>query len=731
VALLRAGPVAHQRWALLCARASSVIDLSGADLRGAQFPPIESECLNLAGANLTGADLGRSWLYEISGARLDGARLAGMWGMKKLTDCTFVGADLSGVGYLIQAEMERCDFTGANLEKATLQLAQATAVVFRQARMSGADLKEARLPGADLAQADLTGADLSSCDLRGADLTGADLTGADLDRANLTGADLRQARLRNAVLSKANLTDARIDGADFEGTNLARAKLGGLDLSRAQGLEAALAKRRPTTGPSLRELNRVAAQATRVRTRAYLVLPDGSTVAVSARSENNGKLVYLESPKHWSFQSARVASLSAGLLEVVRPYLKGSLRLNSVKVTADGSPLTPKKLHRLLLAAWCEACGRPVPAEDQVEAELAADREREEERKRGLAAELRQGPEGVERWNARSREERERAGPFDGIDLGAAALDGVYLSFLAFPGANFEKASLVGAQMTWGKFGKARFRAARLDRADLDGSTFPGASFVGASLREAMLRGCNFRTACFKVADLTGACLGKANLCGADLSTATLTEARFDRARFDDKTLFPPGFMPPADMAWKGTGPDPRGTPPAVAAPARTSKLAEPLNLEQFMQKLPGNVDRSRLANALRMLKAERFQLFSEVDDEGLVGVVKSQTDPDLVYSCRLASDGSFHCCTQNLRPCGGLQGALCKHLLVLIVGLARGGKVDLGAVEQWIKKSRRRRLPGLDREAAGAVFLRYKGAVAGEVDWRPTETIPEDFYAF
>lgn len=26
--------------------------------------------------------------------------------------------------------------------------------------------------------------------------------------------------------------------------------------------------------------------------------------------------------------------------------------------------------------------------------------------------------------------------------------------------------------------------------------------------------------------------------------------------------------------------------------------------------------------------------------------------------------------------------------------------------------------------------FLKYKGAQAGEIDWRPTETIPEDFYA-
>ena len=55
------------------------------------------------------------------------------------------------------------------------------------------------------------------------------------------------------------------------------------------------------------------------------------------------------------------------------------------------------------------------------------------------------------------------------------------------------------------------------------------------------------------------------------------------------------------------------------------------------------------------------------------MGVVKSQSSKDLVYSCRLAADGAFGCCTQNLRPCGGLRGALCKHLLVLIVGLAVG----------------------------------------------------------
>jgi hypothetical protein len=129
------------------------------------------------------------------------------------------------------------------------------------------------------------------------------------------------------------------------------------------------------------------------------------------------------------------------------------------------------------------------------------------------------------------------------------------------------------------------------------------------------------------------------------------------------------------------------------------------------------------------MLKAERFQLFAEVKDDSLVGIVKSQTNKDLVYSCRLAADGAFGCCTQNLRPCGGLRGALCKHLLVLIVGLARAGQLDAATVDHWIDLSRGKK-PAIDQDTMSATFLRFKGAEAGEVDWRPTETIPEDFYA-
>jgi hypothetical protein len=153
-------------------------------------------------------------------------------------------------------------------------------------------------------------------------------------------------------------------------------------------------------------------------------------------------------------------------------------------------------------------------------------------------------------------------------------------------------------------------------------------------------------------------------------------------------------------------------------------------DFESFMNRLAVGTDPARVAKSLDMLKADHFQLFAQVTDEALVGVVKSQTSRERIYSCRLAADGSFACCTQNLRPCGGLRGALCKHLLVLIVGLMRAGQLDPVKVEAWIRHSRNRK-PVLDADRMSETFLRYKGAEAGEIDWRPTETIPEDYYAF
>ena len=191
------------------------VNLTSADLNGA----------DLTGANLTGADL--------TGADLTGANLTGA----DFTGANLTGADLTGI-----------DLTGANLTGADLTGADLT----------GTDLTGANLTGADLTGADLTGANLTGADLTGANLTGADLTGIDLTGANLTGATLTGVIsgsitgtpsaldsgfvLQNGYLigPGVNLTSADLNGADLTGANLTGADLTGANLSGVNLSEVSL-----------------------------------------------------------------------------------------------------------------------------------------------------------------------------------------------------------------------------------------------------------------------------------------------------------------------------------------------------------------------------------------------------------------------------------------------------------------------------------------------------------
>ena len=75
-----------------------------------------------------------------------------------------------------------------------------------------------------------------------------------------------------------------------------------------------------------------------------------------------------------------------------------------------------------------------------------------------------------------------------------------------------------------------------------------------------------------------------------------------------------------------------------------------------------------------------------------------------------------------------GLQGSVCKHLLVLLLGLTRSGQLENAQALSWIQAASSKR-PKANDELSTEAILQYRGAVAGEIDWRPTETVPEDFY--
>jgi hypothetical protein len=235
-------------------------------------------------------------------------------------------------------------------------------------------------------------------------------------------------------------------------------------------------------------------------------------------------------------------------------------------------------------------------------------------------------------------------------------------------------------------------------------------SITGADLRNADLSGVKF-----SFVDLSGVNLTGANLDGAFLGSA----------RFDAKTKWPKEIRLPDSLVWKGRGPDPRN----IMTPVDKSPLPKPADFGEFLTRLKQVTDPAKLQKATAMLKADRFRLFAKVEPDHVVGVVKSQSVSDLVYSCRLGADGKYACCTQNLNICGGLKGSPCKHLLVLVVGLSQAGALHPTTAHDWVQAVRGKK-PELDKDQMSATFLQYKGAEAGEIDWRPTETVPEDFYS-
>ena len=161
----------------------------------------------------------------------------------------------------------------------------------------------------------------------------------------------------------------------------------------------------------------------------------------------------------------------------------------------------------------------------------------------------------------------------------------------------------------------------------------------------------------------------------------------------------------------------------------RRGRAAGPLDFPGLVGWLHGATDRGRVQRALTMLKTQALELYADVTDEHLVGVVRSQTQAGTLYASWLRPDGAYGCSSSEPLPCLGLQGRPCKHLLVLVVGLTRAGRLPPEVARAWLRATARKG-PRTDNTLVAHAFLQYAGAQAGEIDWRPTQTMPEDFYA-
>ncbi len=339
-------------------------------------------------------------------------------------------------------------------------------------------------------------------------------------------------------------------------------------------------------------------------------------------------------------------------------------------------------------------------------------------------AAFRAGADGLRRWKQlKSAERREvdlSGADLGGLDLTRANFSGQTACRASFAGATLARAELATGHFEGANFAKADLQGARLARARAIGATFAGARLAGADLTRGQFVGATFAGAA-----LAGAILKDGDLELVDFTGADLAGAQLEGASFDEQTRWPAGFAIPANLIFAGKGIDPRLRPsgPTAATPALTVLIA----------RLYSVMDDGLRKRTLDMLKSGRNQLYADVGPGHVRGIVLSQRQDDLLYSCVLTAGGAYICCAQDLSPCMGLRNKPCKHLLVLLLGLARSGKLDVAAVDRWVAVAATKR-PVLNDETRNHVadnLLQYKGMQAGEVDWRPTETIPEDFYSF
>ena len=63
---------------------------------------------------------------------------------------------------------------------------------------------------------------------------------------------------------------------------------------------------------------------------------------------------------------------------------------------------------------------------------------------------------------------------------------------------------------------------------------------------------------------------------------------------------------------------------------------------------------------------------------------------------------------------------------------LLSAGQLDPTTIDRWVVAAagKNHRWNKTTKNYVSETLLKYKGMQAGEVDWRPTETIPEDYYA-
>jgi uncharacterized protein YjbI with pentapeptide repeats len=398
--------------------------------------------------------------------------------------------------------------------------------------------------------------------------------------------------------------------------------------------------------------------------------------------------------------------------------------IDSIECKISRGPLDAKDFKPLVIRAIFAAFGLAVPTDADLRQREEAKKKETAQARENFLRFLRGGASGIKEINQISLKKKSGIALRE-VDLSECDMSEVNLRTMDLQKASFARARLPGSILDSCNLTGACLKECKLDGASMKYVQSVKADFSQSSCVGVNLSGGILKNAIFRGANLTDAILDQADICGADLSDANLTGVTCSGTRYDGKTILPEVFVEVDGMVWSGKRRKPAATLQLVG-----SDPTEPLDFTTFLERLKTSLDKERVKKALKMLQAETFQLYCNLNENSLVGVVKSQTVGELVYSCRLTQKGEFCCGTQNLKHCGGLRGSLCKHLLVLVIGLTKAGELDPNLADKWVRASLAQQ-PKMDKDMMAETFLRYKGAQSGDIDWRPTETMPEDYYAF
>lgn len=272
-------------------------DLSGLDLRGANFHHGWLESVDFSGSNLEGADFSEAVLARanLSGAQIKGANFRGANLGEANLNGVISGGDIEFSEAILQkadltradlhgGRFDNADFTEAVFEATNLNSIRAEGLSFLNTNLSGLSLVDSSLKttafiecvldDVDFSDSTLEGTTFVNCrgsqtkffrakttklvfaqcgpfangdyrggsfksalfrttPLRECDFSGAVLDGADLSESDLRGAKFYRAIARDSRFTKADLRDADLTSFNLKGADLQKADIRGTNLTGA------------------------------------------------------------------------------------------------------------------------------------------------------------------------------------------------------------------------------------------------------------------------------------------------------------------------------------------------------------------------------------------------------------------------------------------------------------------------------------------------------------------